>query len=1633
MVDTSISPYFDDYNEIKNFYKVLFNPKRAVQVRELNQLQSILQNQVSSFADNIFSNGSMVIPGEINYNFSYEYVTVSGVDYSSILDTLTTNTVTLEGVTSGITATIVQYVGNTVTDPITFYIQYSQGSNGDTPVRFVDGESIQLKVGSTVFNNATVVGTGQGSVFTVQAGIFYLNGNFIRTDTQKVILGKYSNTPTAVVGFRLTEEIVDWTVDNSLLDNASGTTNYNAPGADRLKRVLTLEVNDPSSSYDKENYIELAKFESGVLQSKVKGPDYSVLEDTLARRTYDESGDYTVSPFGIRVREHLNDGTNDGLYTAGNGGDESKFVVGVEQGKAYVKGYEVENLATQYIPVDKARDNGTINNASFTAPVGNYIEVSNMNVLPKSDTFSEISFYSGTPASPGSIPSGTVVGTARVRYTEYDFVNSKGHLYLFEIKNAAGDSDSSFINSAGSVYSAGSPAFTGELSSAELLDSINYQMIYQLPIDNVKSLLNAGVSDTSFSVIRQYEVAADSGGTVVLTAGSNETFATPTDNNSVASYVDVSSTPQIVSIAGISTIGGVPTGKTLTIALGASAASKTITINTEVIKEVASIKTKTKSSITVNFTSSGDFDGDILHLGKADVISITSVVEDTTDRTFAYTLNQNKTPEVYGESFITLDSATYGSATAYPIHVTFEYFVHGTGDFFCVDSYSGIDYKEIPTEEINNQSVSLADVIDFRPRYSDDGTGFSGTGSSICEPPAPFTLIRADIEHYLPRIDKVFVNSKGTFNVIKGVSNLSPKEPKTPDNAMALYKLHLPAYVKSVKDIVIEFINNKRYTMRDIGNLDSRISNLEYYISLNLLEQETNATQIIDSGTGLNRFKNGFIADSFVDNSIGLVTSPDYKCSIYPTEGILRPQFNFDQSLFDFISGSSSNVTLTGSLITLPYTETNLISQSLASSSINVNPYSSFFWGGNVRLNPNSDSWFDTVYTDPDVTNKTFTSNLSFLWLSWDANWYGTTTFYSQTTNGNITTTTRVSEKVVDDKIVDQSVIPYMRRKDINFYAKGLLPLTRFYAFFDNVDVSSYCYQIGKSLGQPMISDASGNLSGVFKLPNDDYTKFRTGTKLFTLIENVDDDKSTSVSYGDATYTAEGTILTRTQSIVSTKYITITRSYEDPLAQSFLIKKDGGVFVTSVDLFFSSKDENIPVSIEIRNMVNGFPGNEVVPYSQKVVEAADINISSDASVSTKFTFDSPVYLVDEQEYCFIVKSNSNQYRAFIATLGEKQVNSNIYISKQPYAGTLFKSQNTSTWTPDQMSDLKFNINIADFNTSVTGNAVFNNGDLPTITLSNNPITSVSGSNVLTVKFKNHGLFTGSKVTIDGIATAPAIPVGEINTTHSVYEVVDIDSFKIQTTTNADESTSFGGASVTSTFNLLMDTIKPIADELIFENTNLQWSFVGTSGKSIDGTETPYQTMDSINLSANSNYDLSQPFVILSADEETDKLAGNKSGTLNAILTSSVSNISPAIDINGLGLLGVNNRINDPTSLTENLVSDGNASAKYLTAITGLKTSADSLKVYFDANKPSGSDIIVMYRIGNSIEEVKNKSWSTLPSIITTAATDQFTFTEFEYGEDSLSLYSFYQIKIVMLSSSTSNVPKIKRFRGIALS
>jgi hypothetical protein len=78
------SPYFDDYSEDKNFHRVLFRPAVAVQARELNQIQSIAQNQIERFGNHIFKDGSVIKGCGIAY--------LPNIDFVCINDQFETNT-----------------------------------------------------------------------------------------------------------------------------------------------------------------------------------------------------------------------------------------------------------------------------------------------------------------------------------------------------------------------------------------------------------------------------------------------------------------------------------------------------------------------------------------------------------------------------------------------------------------------------------------------------------------------------------------------------------------------------------------------------------------------------------------------------------------------------------------------------------------------------------------------------------------------------------------------------------------------------------------------------------------------------------------------------------------------------------------------------------------------------------------------------------------------------------------------------------------------------------------------------------------------------------------------------------------------------------------------------------------------------------------------------------------------------------------------------------------------------------------------------------------------------------------------------------------------------------------------------
>lgn len=1636
MVDTTFAPYYDDYDETKGFHKILFKPRVGVQVRELNQLQTMMQKQIERFGSHIFENGSMVVPGESNYDYAYEYVTLSNIDYETVAEILQTNTVTLVGGTTGVVATIVQHVANNTSDPVTVYVKYeSSGTGGES--RFADAETVTLTYGTTDFTQATVLTTGQGSVFTIEAGIFYFNGDFIRTDAQRAVLGKYTNKPSAVVGFRLTESIVTWTEDASLVD----VGNKNAIGADRLKKVLTLEVRGLDEVFDRETFIELAQFEEGVYRKKVLNSTYSVLADTMARRTYDESGDYTVTPFNVRLREHMKDGNNEGLYDAPKG-IESKFAVGVEPGKAYVRGYEVENFATRYIDVNKARETGRINNSSFTLSVGNYITVSSLNVLPKSNTFQQITFYSGVPSAAGAIPAGTVLGTARVRYTEMSSVTGQAFLFLFDVKSAAGTNDTSFIDNAKSVYSAGTVAMTA-LVQSELIDSVNHGLVFKMPVNNVKTLLTAGASDTSFSVIRQFSAVADSAGVVILSAGTNESFATPTPANACASYTITggSITKRISTLA---SLGGVPVGSTMTINLGIEAAGLTVTINVEVIKQQAIQKAKTKTIAPALTKTPAQVVNRRVPLDKADVYKITSITENGVDKTSKYKLNRNITPEYYGVSYLELNTGE--AVPTANLVINFEYLLHGAGDYFNVDSYSSVAYKDIPTEVINSVTVSMADVVDFRPRINDAGTGFTGTGASVIEVPAQYALMRCDIDHYLPRVDKVYVDSKGNFGVIEGVPAVTPTEPATPDNTMVLYKLVVPAYTRNVADIQAIFINNRRYTMRDIGMLEDRIANVEYYTTLSLLENETNAMQIVDATTGLARFKNGFITDSFIDYSVAAGTSADFKCSI--SDNVMRPGLGVDFVDLKLDANYSSGVQQTGPLITLPYTERVFLSQMLASDTMNVNPYAVYRWNGTLTLNPSNDVWFDSLivgtssvgstvgsWTDTSVSTAFTTFLNGNASTSNDPNSH----LNAHDQQGQAATSTTTSVVTTSSYVVTTQVgtsdIPFMRAREVEFTGKGMMPYSRAYAYFDDVDVSSYCRTGTQAYGTPMFVDANGAITGTFNIPNTEALRFRTGTKQFTLIDDPDNVRELALSYAGAKYTAKGTLNLFEQTVVTTTVITQVTDTDvvpwDPLAQSFFVESPSGVFVTSIELYFKTKDKAMPVSIQIRDMDNGFPGKNIVPYSTATLNPDEVNVSNNGTLSTKFKLDAPVYLANGNEYCFVVMSNSNNYNAFIATMGQVSLTENVAIAKQPFIGVMFKSQNNSTWSEDQASDMKFRINTAKFQTDVVGDAGMVMGTPALSKLTANPLTSVSGSNVIKAFIPNHGFFVGTKFGIGQVDIAPGIPLTEMNVVQTAFEVIDPDYVTFKVTTAANATGTFGGANVMTEKCMAISYLQPIIQTLLFNQTNAAWRYRGTTGKSVDGSETPYLQAQELNITPGANNLLTSPHVIPNLSDAADKLTA-PAGIITASLVTFVDTISPVIDLNRCGVIGFVNRVNNPAVLNETAATGGNAYARYITKVVGLKNAANSLKMYIDANQPQDAVVQVLYRTGNTEQEVNDKVWSVMDAVSTGTTTDPFVFKEFEYNKDGIPLFSFYQYKVVTTSTSSCKVPLFKRLRGIAL-
>ena len=360
----NVSPYFDDFSDSNNYQRVLFKPGTPIQARELTTLQSILQNQIEKFGKHLFKEGAMVIPGQIAYDSEYTCVQIDeshlGLPVSLYIESLIGKLI--QGEISGVKAKVETYINSSDSENnnYTLYIKYqSSGETDFTTNTFVDGENLvtledityslsTIRTGTTFATTILSNSTAIGSAAKIEEGIYFIRGFFVNINKETIILDQYTNVPSYRVGLLVSEEIVvasDEYLD--LFDNAQGFSNYAAPGADRLK-ISTSLIKKNIEDFNDENFIELLRVENGLLQKFVKNTNYNLIRDELARRTYDESGDYYIKSFDIVPKECLNNRTgNNGIYfenqktKQGNQVSKDLLCLSVSPGKAYIRGYEV--------------------------------------------------------------------------------------------------------------------------------------------------------------------------------------------------------------------------------------------------------------------------------------------------------------------------------------------------------------------------------------------------------------------------------------------------------------------------------------------------------------------------------------------------------------------------------------------------------------------------------------------------------------------------------------------------------------------------------------------------------------------------------------------------------------------------------------------------------------------------------------------------------------------------------------------------------------------------------------------------------------------------------------------------------------------------------------------------------------------------------------------------------------------------------------------------------------------------------------------------------------------------------------------------------------------------------------------
>jgi hypothetical protein len=976
----------------------------------------------------------------------------------------------------------------------------------------------------------------------------------------------------------------------------------------------------------------------------------------------------------------------------------------------------------------------------------------------------------------------------------------------------------------------------------------------------------------------------------------------------------------------------------------------------------------------------------------------------------------------------------------------------------------------------SGSAIHESAIIDFRPNSLLSADTFYLDGKIT---PHIDWADEIAASYYLPRRDKLILTRDGKFEILYGKPSLSPKYPSDVPNSMSLYLLEKDPFVFGPYSIRSKMIDNRRYTMRDIGKIEKRVQKLEYYTTLSVMEKKAEDMLVLDAN-GNDRFKNGILVDTFEGHKIGDISNRDYNISVDFTNRYARPPFRTYSN--NFVINSTGSSTFQGiastknetysDLYMFPYSNSVFVAQPLATRAITVQPHDTIQYEGVLEITPSIDTWVSTTRR-PDVNVNLAGENDAWDQMVSSFNNNNLAPFGTQW--GEWETLSRVGSKTLVDSETETVIregwhfIRGRRRGPEERTIENITTNT----FLVNQELEQIRNSITRTLSTSTTDVSLGDrVVDVRLIPYMRHKNvkiiargMKPNTRVYVYFDGV------NVEEYCYNYASAGPLfgVTNPQALLNYPGTELPEGnggvhFATATSDQLKTNSNGNIFIEFriPDGMFRVGDRKFEITSDSRNNPE-----RASTYASGIYSASGLRTEMEETIATTRNFQISDQLSGSETRSVDMSGifTETTSTTVVETRRRDPLAQTFFVDPEEHPEGIFLSSvdlffarkpENSTMLPVQVQ-IRPVVNGYPDSTRIYPNGkvvklpsdvqVSEDASVKTTFEFNNPVHLPPGEHSLVVKGDT------SEYEIYVATLGDFILGTDTKVTNQPYVGVFFTSANASTWT-ADQNTDMMMVlnkcefTVNTTYNLVLRTEQTESDNP-FELMNINSKYVDFNSCRtswfVGITTAVGSTNSSFYIEPNTNFELSNTY-----SYGTRKGSPNTDVPVNLTISALTTNkdVCPIIDLQSLGLFAVNNLVEGNDASTNGELSPyvpvttGTPRARYISRVVTLEDGFDSnnMKVVLSLNKPAGTNIQVFAKTQDteSTDDFHSNSYVALtPNVanfeaFTTTNPDEFREIEFSMSQDTDTPYNRFCVKVCLYSDQPWNVPKIRDLRAVAV-